>query len=78
MRLHQYENQKLPDIQAAFRKGRGTRDQSTKICWTREKARKFQRSIYFSYTGIAKASGCVDHNKLWNILQEMRIQNHFT
>ena len=77
-RLQQYVNQELPDIKTAFRKGRGTRDQSTKICWTREKARKFQRSIYFSYTGIAKASGCVDHNKLWKILKEMGIPDHLT
>ena len=73
-RLQQYMNRELPDVQAGFRKGRGTRDQIANILWIMEKARKFQKSIYFSFTDYAKAFDCVDHNKLWKILREMGIQ----
>ena len=62
--LQQYVNQELPDIQAGFRKGRGTRDQIANICWVTEKAREFQKNIYFCFTDYAKAFDCVDHNKL--------------
>ena len=65
-------NQELPDVQAGFRKGRGTRDQIA-IWWIIEKAREFQRNIYFCFTDYAKAFDCVDHNKLWKILKEMEI-----
>ena len=67
-RLQQYVNHELPDIQAGFRKGRGTRDQIANIHWIIEKAREFQRNIYFCFTDYAKAFDCVDHNKLWKIL----------
>ena len=70
-RLQQYMNHKLPDVQAGFRKGRGTRDQIANICWIMEKAREFQKNIYFCFTDYAKAFACVDHNKLWKILKEM-------
>ena len=66
-------NRELPDVQAGFRKGRGTRDQIVNICWIMEKARKFQKNIYFCFIDYAKAFACVDHNKLWKILQEMGI-----
>ena len=66
-------NQELPDVQTGFRKGRGTRDQIANICWIIEKAREFRKNIYFCFTDCAKAFDCVDHNKLWKILQEMRI-----
>ena len=66
-------NQELPDVQVGFRKGRRTRDQIAYICRIIEKARKFQKNIYFCFTDYAKAFDCVDHNKLWNILKEMRI-----
>ena len=72
-RLQQYVNHELPDIQAGFRKGRGTRDQIVNICWIMEKARKFQKNIYFCFIDYAKAFACVDHNKLWKILKEMGI-----
>ena len=72
-RLQQYVNRELPDVQAGFRKGRGTRDQIANICWTIEKAREFQKNIYFCSIDYAKASDCVDHNKLWKILKEMGI-----
>ena len=72
-RLQQYVNQELPDIEAGFRKGRGTRDQIANICWIAEKAREFQKNIYFSFTDYAKAFDCVNHNKLWKILKEMGI-----
>ena len=75
-RLQQYVNCELPDIQAGFRKGRGTRDQIANICWIMEKAREFQKNIYFCFINYAKAFGCVDHNKLWKILQEMGIPDH--
>ena len=77
-RLQQYVNQKLPDIQAGFRKGRGTRDQIANICWIVEKARKFQKNICFCFIGYTKAFDCVDHNKLWKILKEMGIPDHLT
>ena len=63
-----------PDVQAGFRKGRGTRDQIANICWIMEKAREFQKNIYFCFIDYAKVSDCVDHNKLWKILKEMGIQ----
>src|SRR5574341_2242364 len=68
-RLQQYANCQLPDVQAGFRKGRGTRDQIANILWIREKAREFQKNIYFCFIDYAKASDCVDHNKLWKILK---------
>ena len=72
-RLQQYINQKLPDVQTGFRKGRGTRDQIANIGWIIEKAREFQKNIYFCFIDYAKAFDCVDHNKRWKILKEMRI-----
>ena len=69
-RLQQYVNQELPDVQAGFRKGRGTRDQIANICWIIEKAREFQKNIYFCFVDYAKAFYCVDHNKLWKILKK--------
>ena len=77
-RLQQYVNHELPDVQAGFRKGRGTRDQITNICWIMEKAREFQKNIYFCLIDYAKAFDCVDHNKLWKILQKMGIPDHLT
>ena len=77
-RLQQYVNYELPDVQAGFRKGRGTRDQIANICWIIEKAREFQKNIYFCFTDYAKAFDCVDHNKLWKILKEMGIPDHLT
>ena len=77
-RLQQYMNRELPDIQAGFRKGRGTRDQVANICWIIEKAREFQKNIIFYFIDYAKAFDCVDHNKLWKILQEMRIPDRLT
>ena len=71
-------NQEPPDVQAGFRKGRGTRDQIANICWIIGKAREFQKNIYFSFIGFAKAFDCVDHNKLWDILEEMGIPDHLT
>ena len=70
-RLQQYMNQEIPDVEAGFRKGRGTRDQIAKIHWIIEKAREFQKNIYFCFIDYAKAFDCVDHNKLWKILQEI-------
>ena len=67
-RLQQYVNHELPDVQAGFRKGRGTRGQIANICWVMEKAREFQKNIYFCFTDYAKAFDSVDHNKLWKIL----------
>ena len=78
VRLKQYLNHELPDVQASFRKGRGTRDQIANICWIIEKAREFQKNICFCFTEYAKAFDCVDHNKLWKILKEMGIQDHLT
>ena len=77
VRLQQYVNQELPDAQGGFRKGRGTRDQIASIYWIIEKAREFQKNIYFSFIDYAKAFDCVDHNKL-KILQEMGIPDHLT
>ena len=71
-------NRELPDIQAGFRKGRGTRDQIPNICWIMEKAREFQKNIYFCFIDYAKAFDCVNHNKLWKILKEMGIPDHLT
>ena len=77
-RLQQYMNCELSDVQVGFRKGRGTRDQIANICWLIEKAREFQNSSYFCFINYAKAFDCVDHNKLWKVLQEMGISNHLT
>ena len=77
-RLQQYVNHELPDVQAGFRKGRGTRDQIANIRWIMEKAREFQKNIYFCFLDYAKAFDCVDHNKLWKILREMGIPDHLT
>ena len=77
-RLQQYVNCELPDVQGGFRKDRGTRDQIANICWLIEKARKFQKNIYFCFIDYAKALDCVDHNKLWKILKEMGIPDHVT
>ena len=77
-RLQQYVNCELPDVQDGFRKGRGTRNQITNICWSVEKAREFQKNIYFRLIDYAKAFHCVDHNKLWEILKEMEIPDHLT
>ena len=77
-RLQQCVNRELPDVQAGFRKGRGTRDQIANICWIIEKAREFQKNIYFCFIHYAKAFDCVDHSKLWNILKEMGIPYHLT
>ena len=78
VRLQQYVNRELSDVQARFRKGRGTRDQIANIRWIIEKAREFQKNIYFCFIDYAKAFDCVDHNKLWKILQEMRILDQLT
>ena len=77
-RPQQYMNNELPDVQDGFRKGRGTRDQIDNICWIIEKAREFQKNIYFCFLDYAKAFDCVDHNKLWKILKEMGIPDHLT
>ena len=77
-RLQQYVNHELTDIQAGFRKGRGTSAQTAKIHWIIEKARKFQRNIYFCFIDYAKAYDCVDHNKLWKIPKEIGIPDHLT
>ena len=77
-RLQQYVNRELLDVQAGFRKGRGTRDQIANICWIIEKAREFQKNIYFCFIDYTKAFVCVDHNKSLKILQEMGIPDHLT
>ena len=77
-RLQQYVNREHPDVQAGFRKGRRTRAQIANICWIIGKAREFQKNIYFCFIDCAKASDCVDHNKLWKILKEMGILDHLT
>ena len=77
-RLQQYMNRELPDVQAGFRKGRGTRDQIANIHWIIEKARKLQKNIYFYFIDYAKVFHSVDHNKLWKVLQEMGIPDHLT
>ena len=71
-------NRELPDVQAGFRKGRGTRDQFANIHWITEKAKEFQKNIYFCFIDYTKAFDCVDHNKLWKILKEMGIPDHLT
>ena len=77
-RLQQYINPEIPDVQAGFRKGRGTRDQIANICWIIKKAREFQKNIYFCFIDYAKAFDCVIHNKQWKILKEMGIPDHLT
>ena len=77
-RLQQYVNRELPDVQAGFRKGRGTRDQIANIHWIIKKAREFQKTIYFCFIDYAKAFDCVDHNKLWTILKKMGEPDHLT
>ena len=71
-------NREFPDVQAGFRKGRGTRDQIANICWIMEKAKEFQKNIYFCFIDYTKAYDCVDYNKLWKILKEMDIPDHLT
>ena len=77
-RLQQYVNRELPDVQAGFRKGRGTRDQTANICWIIEKAREFQKNIYVCFIDYTKAFDCVDHSNLWKILQEIGIPNYLS
>ena len=77
-KLQEYVNQELPDVQARFRKGRGTRDQVANIRWIVKKARELQKNMYFCFLDYAKAFDCVDQNKLWNILKEMGIPDHLT
>ena len=77
-RLQQYMNYELPDVQAGFRKGRRTRDQIANICWIIKKGREFQKNIYFCFIDYVKPFDCVDHNKLWKILQEMKIPDKLT
>ena len=77
-RFQQYMNCELPDVQAGFRKGRRTRDQIANICWITKKAREFQKNIYFCFIDYAKVVDCVDHNKLWKILKEIKIPDHLT
>ena len=77
-RLQQYVKRELPDVQAGFGKGRVTSDQIANIRWIMEKARQFQKNIYFCFTDYAKAFDCMDHNKLWKILKEMAIPDHLT
>ena len=78
VRLQKFMNRELPDVQAGFRKGRGTRDQIANIRWIIDKAREFQKNIYFCFVDYAKAFDCVDHNKLWKILKEIGILDHLT
>ena len=77
-RLQQYVNHELPDVQAYFRKGRGTRDEIANSSWIIEKAREFQKNIYFCFIDYTKVFNCVNHNKLWKILKEMGIPDHLT
>ena len=77
-KLQQYVNCELPDVQAGFKKGRGTRDQIANICWIIKKAREFQKNIYFCFIDYAKAFDCMDHNKLWKILKKMGMPDHLT
>ena len=77
-RLQQYMNCELPDVQVGFRKGRGNRDQIANLCWIIEKARESQKNIHFCFIDYAKAFDCVDHNKLWETLQEIGIPDHMT
>ena len=76
--LQQYVNHEIPNVQAAFRRGRGTRDQIANMCWIIKKAREFQKTIYLCFIDYAKVFDCVDHNKLWKILKEMGIPDHLT
>ena len=76
--LQQYVNRKLPDVRVGFRKGIGTRNQIANVHWIIEKAKEFQKNIYFCFIDYTKAFNCVDHNKLWKILQEMKIPDHLT
>ena len=75
-RLQQSVNREFPDVQAGFRKGRGTRNQIVNICWVIDKAREFQKNIYFCFINYDKVFDCVDYNKLWKILKEMGISDH--
>ena len=75
-RVQQYVNLEIPDVQAGFRKGRGTRDKIANISWIREKAREFQKNVYFCFIDYTKAFDCVDHNNLWKFLKEMGIPDH--
>ena len=75
-RLQQYVDRELPEVEAGFRRGRGTRDQIANMCWITEKAREFQKNIYFCFIDYAKAFDCVDHSKLWQVLKEMRVPDH--
>ena len=77
-RFQEYMNGELSDVQGGFRKGSGTRDQIANICWIIKKAREIQKNIYFGFTDYAKAFDCVDHNKLWKILKEVRVSGHLT
>ncbi|MEW3792067.1 reverse transcriptase domain-containing protein, partial [Pseudomonas aeruginosa] len=77
-RLQQYVNHEHPDVQDGFRKGRRTRDQIANIRWIIEKAREFQKNVYFCFIDYAKAFDCVDHNKLWKILKEIEMPDHLT
>ena len=77
-RLQQYMNRELPDVQAGFRKGRGTRDQIANISWITDKAREFWKNIYFCFIDYVKAFDCVDHSKLWKSLQEMGLSDHIS
>ena len=77
-RLQQYVNYELPDVQAGFRKGRGTRDEIANIRWIIEKAGEFQKNIYFCFIDYAKDCDCVDHHKLWKIMENMGMPNHLT
>ena len=77
-RLHQYVKRELPDIQAGFRKGRGTRDKSANVCWIIEKAKEFPPKNYFCFTGYAKTVDCMDHNQLWKIIKEIGMPDHLT
>ena len=78
VRLQQYVNREIPDVQAGFRQGRRTKDEIAKIHWVTEKAREFQKNMYFCFIDDAKAFDCVDHNKLWKTLKEMGIPDHLT
>ena len=77
-KLQHYVNQELPDVQAGFRKGRGTRDQTANICWVIEKTREFQKNIYLCFIDFAKAFDCVNHKKLWKALKDMGTPDHLT
>ena len=77
-RLQQHVNRELPDVQASFRKGRGTRGQIANICWNIKKAKVFQKNIYFCFIEYTKDFDCVNHNKMWKILKDMRVPDHLT